>query len=318
MSSKPLMSDRLEAAINSLAESYDGPEEINSLESTALPNRRAVIDAYNLLLPSLYIGFYSTRSLDKNNLRYSISETLYPAYEILVDHIRRAVTYEERRGRRVTNEDDWSETVVLELFEKLPELRHVLNSDVLAAYNGDPSVRSIEEVIFSTPGLKATTAHRIAHLLYTAGVPMIPRIISEYAHSETGIDIHPGARIGHSFFIDHGTGVVIGETTSIGNNVKLYQGVTLGALSVARRDASSEEVNKRHPTIEDDVTIYSGAKILGGKTVIGRGSTIGANVWLMESVPAGTKIMGREDVHRVTEGLTAAIGHQMPEASKRA
>ena len=298
MSSKPLMSDRLETAIDRLAESYDGPEEINSLESTALPNRRAVIDAYSLLLPSLYIGFYSTRSLDRNNLRYSISETLYPAYELLVDHIRRAVTYEERRGRRRPNAEDWSEAVVLDLFERLPELRLVLNSDVLAAYNGDPSVRSVEEVIFSMPGLRATTAHRIAHLLYTSGVPMVPRIISEFAHSETGIDIHPGAEVGHSFFIDHGTGVVIGETTSIGNNVKLYQGVTLGALSVTRRAADPAGPSKRHPTIEDDVTIYSGAKILGGKTVIGKGSTIGANVWLMESVAPGTKIMGREDLPR--------------------
>jgi serine O-acetyltransferase len=163
-------------------------------------------------------------------------------------------------------------------------------------------VKSIEEVVFSLPGLRAITAHRIAHVLYQNDVPMIPRIISEYAHSHTGIDIHPGARIGRSFFMDHGTGIVVGETTIVGNNVKLYQGVTLGAISISRsqRAANGTPTKKRHPTIEDDVTIYSGAKILGGDTVIGHGSVIGANAWLLASVPPGTRIMGREDVQEAT------------------
>lgn len=287
---------RLEAAIDGVVQSYDGPEEINNLESAALPNRRAVIEAYQLLLPTLYMGYYSTGPLNRNNLRYHVGKSLYPAYEILVEQIRRAVTY-QRRGE--PNQDDgreWSENAVLTLFEQIPELRRILNTDAVAAFNGDPSVKQLEEVIFSLPGLRATTAHRVAHVLSNVGVPLIPRILSEFAHSETGIDIHPAATIGHSFFIDHGTGVVIGETTSIGNNVKLYQGVTLGALSISRRACSANGVPvKRHPTIEDDVTIYSGAKILGGRTVIGRGSVIGANVWLMESIPPGTKIMGRSD-----------------------
>ena len=294
-------SHRFEAAIAGVVQSYDTSLEINNLENTALPNRQAVIKAYGLIVPALYMGYYSHRALSRDTLHFSVSETLYPAYEILVDQVRRAVTYAQRNqpGFAWLGEQDgaqWSETVVLELLEELPNLRQKLNTDALAAYNGDPSVKSLEEVVFSMPGLRATTAHRVAHVLFKAGVPMIPRIIAEYAHSETGIDIHPGATIGHSFFIDHGTGLVIGETTVIGNHVKLYQGVTLGALSVSRKVADSARGNKRHPTIEDDVTIYSGAKILGGSTVIGAGSTIGANAWLMDSVPPGSKIMGREDL----------------------
>jgi serine O-acetyltransferase len=182
--------------------------------------------------------------------------------------------------------------VVLRLLRLLPELRHVLNADVLAAYEGDPAANSIEEIVFSYPAIRAITAHRIAHVLYSEGVPMIPRIIAEYAHSETGIDIHAGARIGERFFIDHGTGVVIGETSVIGRNVKIYQGVTLGALS-APRSRESSGVFKRHPTLEDDVTIYAGATILGGNTVIGTGSVIGGNVWIVKSVPPDSKIFGR-------------------------
>jgi serine O-acetyltransferase len=287
----------LESVIDRVAHSYDGPLEINNLESAALPNRRAVIEAYNRLLPALYLGFYATRRLEPGNLRHSIGECIYPAYELLVEQISRAITYEERNGTRQAQGRDWPEDVVLDLFRKLPDLRECLNSDVLAAFDGDPSVQSIEEVVFSMPGLRALTAHRLAHVLYENHVPMIPRIITEYAHSNTGIDIHAGAKIGRSFFIDHGTGIVIGETTVIGDNVKLYQGVTLGAISVsrARRSQNGDPPKKRHPTIEDDVTIYSGAKILGGNTVIGKGSVIGANAWLLESVPPGTRIMGRED-----------------------
>jgi len=183
--------------------------------------------------------------------------------------------------------------VVLDLIRRLPELRRILNTDVVAAFNGDPAARSVEEVVFSYPSVEAITAHRVAHELYVAGIPMIPRIISEHAHSNTGIDINPGARIGEAFFIDHGTGVVIGETAILGNRVKLYQGVTLGALSVARGAAPSGPAGKRHPTLEDDVTVYAGASIHGGDTVIGRGSVIGGNVWIMQSVPPHSKIMGR-------------------------
>jgi serine O-acetyltransferase len=291
---RPLIRVReLEQAIDDVVVSYDDEKEINNLESAALPNKRAVIEAFRHLRPAVYMGFYSTRPLSRDNLRYSVSEHLHPAYELLVEQIARAVTYEERFGRcEIHRPEGWNEDVVLRLFQKLPELRRLLNSDVLAAFEGDLAAKSIEEVVFSYPAIQAITAHRIAHVLYQERVPMIPRIISEYAHSETGIDLHAGANIGERFFIDHGTGVVVGETSTIGNNVKIYQGVTLGALS-ARRSERVTDGEKRHPTLEDDVTIYSGATILGGDTVIGRGSVIGGNVWITASVPPGSKIFGR-------------------------
>ena len=281
----------LEQVIDQVVASYSGPEEINNLESAALPNKRAVIEAFNHLKPVIFAGFYSTRSLDRNNLRHSIAEHMYPAYEILIEQIGRVLVYEQHYGRAVGHGPEWSEEVLLQLFREFPNLRRMLNSDVLAAYEGDPAAKSVEEVVFSYPALEAITAHRVAHVLYLAQVPMIPRIISEYAHSNTGIDIHPGAQIGERFFIDHGTGVVIGETCVIGKNVKIFQGVTLGALSVPRTpEGKALAQRKRHPTIEDNVTIYSGATILGGDTVIGERSVIGGNVWLVRSVPPQSKI----------------------------
>ncbi len=283
----------VESAIDEITASYGSALEINNLESAALPNRRAVIDAFNHLPPVIYMGFYSRRSVGADNLRFAIEEHLYPAHRALVEQIERAVTYEEHVGRAHSpRPPGFSQEVVLRLFREIPELRRLLNSDVVAAYEGDPAANSIEEIVFSYPAVRAITAYRVAHVLHSEGVPMIPRILSEYAHSETGIDIHPGARIGESFFIDHGTGVVIGETAIIGRNVKIYQGVTLGALSVPRSRKSSGAF-KRHPTIEDDVTIYAGATILGGDTVIGAGSVIGGSVWIVKSVPPESKVFGR-------------------------
>jgi serine O-acetyltransferase len=282
----------LETVVDRIAASYGGGREIDNLESAALPSRRAVIEALNHLKPIIYMGFYSTRPLNPGNLRYGVTEHLYPAYEILVEQIGRAVQYEQACHRvAAARAPGWDEAVVMRLFSKLPELRTMLNEDVMAALEGDPAAKSVEEVIFSYPCIQAITTHRIAHELYREQVPMIPRILSEHAHGKTGIDIHPGAQIGRRFFIDHGTGVVVGETSVIGNNVKLYQGVTLGALSLPRdENGSLIRHRKRHPTIEDNVTIYSGATILGGDTVIGEGSVIGGNVWLVESVPPHSKV----------------------------
>lgn len=210
----------------------------------------------------------------------------------MAEQIARALVYRRVGGGAPQPEDrERSETAVLEVFECLPEIRKLLALDIEAAFQGDPSAESIEEIIFSYPACEAITVHRIAHEFYLRGVPMIPRILAEWAHGKSGIDIHPGAKIGKSFFIDHGTGVVIGETCEIGNNVKLYQGVTLGALSIPQ-DQRGEVIRggKRHPTIEDHVTIYAGAKILGGQTVVGRGSVIGGNVWLTESVGPRTRV----------------------------
>lgn len=288
------LSGDLEDAIDAIAKSYDGPEAINNLESAALPNKRAVIEAYRHIAPIIYMGFYATRPLNKNNLRHSLSEHAYAAYETLCEQIRRAISYEQKCDRMQAESSEFAHNATMRLFGCLPELRRMLNEDATTAFDLDPAARSLEEVVFSYPTLEAITAHRVAHILRLANVPMIPRIISEYAHSRTGIDIHPAARIGRRIFIDHGTGVVVGETAVIGSDVKIYQGVTLGALSTKRSAESADGTPaKRHPTIEDNVTIYAGATILGGETVIGKGSVIGGNVWLVKSVPPGSKIFGR-------------------------
>jgi serine O-acetyltransferase len=291
---EPKRHQDLEDVIDVIAASYDSDADINNLDSAALPNKRAVITAFNHIMPVLYMGFYSTRALNRTNLRYAISEHLYPAQDILVEQIERAVRYQEQMGRLAEPKPEgWSEEVVLSLLQKLPEIRSLLDTDVRAAFDGDPAASSIEEVVFSYPSVQAITAYRVAHELYLSDVPMIPRIITEHAHSKSGIDINPGAQIGERFFIDHGTGVVIGATAVIGRNVKIYQGVTLGALSVSRGEIDGRRGQKRHPTIEDDVTIYAGASIHGGDTVIGKGSVIGGNVWLTKSIPPGSKIFGR-------------------------
>jgi serine O-acetyltransferase len=207
----------------------------------------------------------------------------------LVPEIEKSIQYDCRVRKDCQRHEDCrgeAEEIVRALLEGIPEIRRRVSRDVMAAFRGDPAARSQEEVILSYPGVLAILVHRIAHELWIRSVAMIPRMMSEHIHGVTGIDIHPGALIGDSFFIDHGTGVVIGETTVIGNNVKLYQGVTLGALSVQKELANK----KRHPTIEDEVTIYAGATILGGRTVVGRGSIIGGNVWLTDSVPPNSRI----------------------------
>lgn len=289
MRTEPKRFQELETAIDAVAASYTGKLEIDNLESSALPNKRAVIDAFEHLKHALFLGFYSTRTLTKANLRQSLAEHLYAAYCLLVEQIERALTYDHWMGRSTHQLPAGSgEEVVLGLFAEIPELRRLLNDDVRAAFDGDPAAKTVEEIVFSYPALEALIAHRIGNRLFRAGVPMIPRIITEYAHGRTGIDINPGATIGERIFIDHGTGVVIGETTSIGNDVKLYQGVTLGALSVRKK-----EDGKRHPTLEDGVTVYAGATILGGETVIGAGSIIGGNVWLTKSVPPNSRVFGR-------------------------
>jgi serine O-acetyltransferase len=279
----------LEDVVSAVAESYASGRLIDSLGSATLPNKRQVIEALSHLKAVMYLGYYATGTLDESRVRHLVASHVYPAYEILVEQIRRAVNYEGFRTAGEPRPAEWPHDRTIALLRRLPAIRALLSKDVLAAFQGDPAANSVEEIIFSYPSIEAITVHRIAHELQRDGVPMLPRIMAEHAHSLSGIDIHPGAEIGESFFIDHGTGVVIGETCTIGNNVKIYQGVTLGALSVSRGPAALRGT-KRHPTIEDDVTIYAGATILGGETVIGAGSVIGGNVWLVESVPPGSHI----------------------------
>lgn len=282
----------LERIVQSVAESYRSGRGIDSLESAALPNQRKVVEAVEHLKHVIYMGFYATRDLNEQNLPHYIADHVYEAFELLVEQISRAVVYRRKHGGSPEAEDvAWSEKVVLDVLGAMPRVRAELHEDLQAAYDGDPAAESLEEIVFSYPSIEAITCYRLARELFVRGAPLIPRIISEYAHTQTGIDIHPGARIGRSFFIDHGTGVVVGSTTVIGDGVKLYQGVTLGALSIPR-DQCGELIrnSKRHPTIEDDVTIYAGATILGGETIVGRGSVVGGNVWLTESVPPNSRV----------------------------
>jgi serine O-acetyltransferase len=237
----------------------------------------------------VFPGFRTAERLALAGMRYSIGEKVVSVARALTIEVEKSLRYSCRIMDDCDRHQDCigeAEGIVQELLEGIPEIRRRVSRDVQAAFLGDPAAQTREEVILSYPAVEAILVHRIAHELWVRHVSMIPRMMSEYAHGKTGIDIHPGAVIGDSFFIDHGTGVVIGETALIGNNVKLYQGVTLGALSVRKELANS----KRHPTIEDDVTIYAGATILGGGTVVGRGSVIGGNVWLTESVPPHSRI----------------------------
>jgi len=239
---------------------------------------------------------------------YYVGDLIDRLHDRLTEQIARALRHEASKqpdGRPKTDCDDFEaqgQAKAMAFLEKLPELRHILALDVQAAYDGDPACKSLDEVIFCYPGLEAVTVYRLAHALHELGVPLIPRMMTEWAHSRTGIDIHPGAKIGRYFFIDHGTGVVIGETTEIGDHVKLYQGVTLGALSFPT-DSEGRLVRgrKRHPTIEDRVVIYANATLLGGQTVVGHDSVIGSNVWLTHSVAPHTTVMLEKPTLKIRE-----------------
>jgi len=261
-------------------------------ERQPLPSRNAVIEIVESLRSALFPGYFGTSELTPDNARFHLGSTL--------DWIRRRLRQQVKRGLcfacadpengKPLDCDKQAEATTRSFLSTLPVLRAILATDVKAAYEGDPAATSPDEAIFCYPGMLAITNYRIAHELHRLGVPLIPRIVTEHAHSITGIDIHPGATIGESFFIDHGTGVVIGETCTIGKGVRLYQGVTLGAKSFPL-DENGNPIKgiKRHPDVEDDVIIYSEATILGPVT-IGRGSVIGGNVWLVDSVPPGSRI----------------------------
>ncbi len=239
----------------------------------------------------LFPGYFSSEKVDHANLRYHIGQAVSRLYDILSHQVMHVLRHDcLRYGQVCTVCEEKGNSVAMKVIEAIPSLRIILSKDVRAAYAGDPAAKSFDEIIFSYPGLYAIMVYRIAHLLFENGVPQLPRILTEHAHSVTGIDIHPGARIGENFVIDHGTGIVIGETSEIGSNVRIYQNVTIGALSLPADAGDKLRWAKRHPTIEDDVIVYSGATILGGETRIGARCVIGGNVWLTESVPPDTKV----------------------------
>ena len=260
-----------------------GPEPI--------PSRDAIIGLIHELQRILFPGYYVSTRLDRINLEYYLGQETTTLYEELSHQIALCLRHEcIRHDLPCTHCVERGSEEAIEFIRELPNIRVLLTKDIIAAYEGDPAAKSYDEIVFCYPGLFAVSVYRIAHQLHHQEISLIPRIMSEYAHGITGIDIHPGANIGESFFIDHGVGVVIGETTVIGNRVRLYQGVTLGALSLPKHAVEQLRSKKRHPTIEDDVIIYSGATILGGETIIGERSVIGGNVWLTESIPPDTSV----------------------------
>lgn len=282
--------DELPHICDQIVKTYEEEAIINHIGLTPLPSQEAVVRIIETLYEIIYPGYFGEQRMAPTNVKHYYSTRTHELYGELVDQIYRALKHECKRLCAVcTHCQDRSEETAVAFLRRIPEVRAILAEDIESAYDGDPAAKSYDEIIFSYPCTYAITVYRLAHELLELGVPLIPRMMTEHAHTKTGIDIHPGAEIGRSFFIDHGTGVVIGETTNIGNNVKLYQGVTLGALSFPK-DADGRLIRgkKRHPTIEDDVTIYAQATILGGRTVIGRGSVIGGNVWLTSSVPPYT------------------------------
>ena len=258
-----------------------------------------IIEILNDLLAVLFPGCYGKEKIAIDDITYYLHDSLRHISRRLIKHLTSVFQYQCRHEqKRYCDCGDRSRLTLINLIESLPEIRAMLLQDINTALAGDPAAYSLDEIVLSYPFINAVGTYRLAHNLYLQGVPIIPRIMSEHAHSKTGIDIHPGAKIEPGFFIDHGTGVVIGETCTIGTNVKLYQGVTLGALSPFDKTGKPRTGEKRHPDIEDDVIIYANATILGGETVIGRGSIIGGNAWITRSVPAGTTVK-RDEVLQV-------------------
>jgi serine O-acetyltransferase len=279
--------------VDEIIRNYEIFGGMDHLEGKDLPSKKVVIEVLEDLLTMFFPGYLGKTGITKSNIKYFLGNTLTSVYTRLTGEVDKSLKYICRKIKECPEDicQKRAQVVVKELLEKIPEIRSLLSGDIEAAYNGDPAAVSTEEVIISYPCVLAITTYRIAHELYLRGVPLIPRIMSEYIHSQTGIDIHPGAKIGKNFFIDHGTGVVIGETAEIGDNVKIYQGVTLGALSFPK-DEKGQIIRgrKRHPTVGNNVVIYSGATLLGADAVIGDNVVIGGNVWITSHVASGTRI----------------------------
>lgn len=305
------LKEQLSTLTDRIVDSYLDVSGMNHLGHCPLPSTSAVIDILDDVKELLYPGYRKRQNLHMGNVTYFVGDLIDSLHDKLTLQFARALRheYDVTHGpacdkRHLMDFEARGQQEAIRFLEAIPEMRQLLATDVQAAYEGDPAASGLDEVIFCYPGLEAVTVHRIAHQLHRQGIPLIPRMMSEYSHLQTGIDIHPGATIGPSFFIDHGTGVVIGETCEIGTGVKVYQGVTLGAVSFPK-DTEGKLVRgtKRHPTIEDGVVIYANATILGGETVIGANSVIGASVWMTRSVPPNTIVTIETPSLRLREAL---------------
>ena len=284
--------NKLAQIIEKILDTYQDDKGINHIEGPNLPAREAVEEIVVDLLNVIFPGYYEKLEISREEVSLYIWERIVSTYHNLSREIVKSLKTLAAMEKKTDDElTAMAMQKTLAFLVRLPQVRKKLTGDVAAAYDGDPAAKSFDEIILCYPGLAAIAVYRVAHELYLLEIPLIPRIMAEFAHCKTGIDIHPGASIGDNFFIDHGTGVVIGETSVIGNAVRIYQGVTLGALSFKKdKDGRVLKGGKRHPTIDDNVVIYAGATILGGETVVGKNSIIGGNVWLLESVPPNTTI----------------------------
>ncbi len=312
----PIQEERLKDAIEAMVASCSDEKTINHVGAALIPSKTEIINILGILQDLLFPGFFGRQELSPATVAYHLGEEMIKLYEMLSAQISRSIRHECRRMDSLCVrcvQKGWEEALLF--IEKLPALRGLLARDVKAHYDGDPASKSLDEIVFCYPGLYAIFVYRVAHELFIRNIPLMPRIMTEHAHSLTGIDIHPGATIGTDFFIDHGTGVVVGETTTIGNRVRIYQGVTLGALSVPRGSEGGNALRgrKRHPTIEDDVTIYAQATILGGEAVIGARSVIGGNVWLTSSVAPDTTVLIETPRHVFREDRNRVVSSEGPD-----
>ncbi len=294
--------EEIQIIAEKILDDYDHGRSIDKIEALCnQPDKEVVIGIIDKLMKVIYPGYYRDKSYKiynvKSNLNVIIEDVMFRLHRQIMIALKFRPSFDEEVEHDLESE---AQGIALEFLKRIPSIRAYLNTDLQATLDGDPAAYSKEEIILSYPGMYAITVNRIAHELYLLGVPMIPRIMTEHAHSLTGIDIHPGATLGKYFFIDHGTGIVIGETTEIGDNVKVYQGVTLGALST--RGGQLLRGTKRHPTIEDNVTIYAGASILGGETVIGHDSVIGSNAFITKSVEPESRVSIRNQELQIRNG----------------
>jgi serine O-acetyltransferase len=284
--------DKVPAVVKKLMKHLATKDSFSHVEPIPIPSNESVVELIHQARRILFPGYFTQTTLAQANLEYYLGQETTSFLENLSRQIISSFQHDcFRHDLPCTKCSEQGHEIALKVVQDLPKIKKLLDTDIRASFEGDPAAKGYDEIIFSYPGLLAISIYRLANLLHKHKVPVIPRIMTEHAHSLSGIDIHPGATIGESFFIDHGTGVVIGETTEIGSRVRLYQGVTLGALSLPKDAGDQFRYKKRHPTIEDDVIIYSNTTILGGETVIGARSIIGGNIWLTESVPADTKVL---------------------------
>ncbi|HMY15719.1 MAG TPA: serine O-acetyltransferase [Polyangium sp.] len=295
----------LENVVAGMLASYAGDPRGHHIGKKHLPSREEIFEIIELLFQVFYPGYYGRQDLTKGNLEYHVVTLLSTLREKLATQIEECLCWSSETGhdqKKLGPRCEHSRRLASQLLEQLPQIRNGLLRDVQAAYDGDPAAGSLDEIILAYPGLLAVTVHRVAHELHKLEVPLMPRIMSEWAHSRSGADIHPGARIGSSFFIDHATGVVVGETCDIGENVKMYQGVTLGAISHPKDERGRVIRNmKRHPTVDESVTLYANATVLGGQTVVGKGSVVGGSVFLTKSIPQRTRVAVKPPDLRVIE-----------------